>query len=314
MISVIVPVYNTPEPLLRACLDSVLGQSFTDWEMIIVDDGSVPATARYLDTCAATDPRIRVIHQKNGGISVARNIGLRHSRGQYLTFVDSDDMLHPRALENWADIALRSGARLVMSDSCHGSAPVFGNDVSGKFMLADYESVMRDSLYQTGLLYSHSPWAKLYEKSLFDDLQFREGIIYEDLDLFYRLADFDGPIAVNKDRMYFYRKTPGSYMHTWITGRLNVLAVVDRLEAYMAARHPALLPAAADRKLSANFNMFILASKHHHPREAAACWRVIKQYRRQSLVNPNVRIKNKAGIILSCLGRKVFEKISSRFY
>jgi len=92
-LSVIVPVYNT-EKYLRECIDSILGQTFTDFELILVDDGSTDSSGAICDEYAQMDERIHVIHQKNGGITVARKSGVRHATGEYVTFVDSDDWIH----------------------------------------------------------------------------------------------------------------------------------------------------------------------------------------------------------------------------
>ena len=89
-ISIIIPVYNA-EKYLRNCLDSVLNQSFADWEMLLVDDGSTDASPSICDEYAAKDGRIRVFHKENGGVSSARNLGLDNAKGEYITFIDSDD-------------------------------------------------------------------------------------------------------------------------------------------------------------------------------------------------------------------------------
>ena len=97
-ISVIVPVYRV-EKYLNDCIDSILAQTFADFELILVDDGSPDSCPALCDAAAAKDSRIRVIHQKNRGLSGARNAGLDIARGRWAAFVDSDDMLLPQALE-----------------------------------------------------------------------------------------------------------------------------------------------------------------------------------------------------------------------
>ena len=94
-ISVIIPVYNT-EAYLKRCLDSLLGQSFPDWEAVCVDDGSTDASPAILDGYASRDRRFRVIHKQNEGASAARNTALTLVRGEYTLLMDSDDFLHPQ--------------------------------------------------------------------------------------------------------------------------------------------------------------------------------------------------------------------------
>ena len=98
-LSVIVPVYNSA-PYLQECIDSILTQNFTDFELLLVDDGSTDESARICDSYAESDERIRVFHKKNGGVSSARNVGLREARGEYITFVDADDYVTESFLEH----------------------------------------------------------------------------------------------------------------------------------------------------------------------------------------------------------------------
>lgn len=92
VISIIVPVYNV-EKYLSQCIDSILAQAFIDFELLLVDDGSTDGSGRICDEYANKDARIQVFHKKNGGVSSARNIGLEHAQGEWITFVDSDDWL-----------------------------------------------------------------------------------------------------------------------------------------------------------------------------------------------------------------------------
>ena len=98
MVSVLVPVYNS-ESVLARCLDSIISQTYKDLEIILVDDGSTDSSPRICDEYAVRDSRIKVIHQKNGGISNARNTGLKNAKGEYIQLVDHDDVIHPQMVE-----------------------------------------------------------------------------------------------------------------------------------------------------------------------------------------------------------------------
>ena len=104
LITIIVPVYNT-EAYLPRCLDSILGQSFTDYELLLVDDGSTDGSGAICDAYAEKDGRIRVLHKENGGVSSARNLGIDNAKGQWLYFVDSDDEILPDGLVTLVDAA-----------------------------------------------------------------------------------------------------------------------------------------------------------------------------------------------------------------
>ena len=112
-ISIVVPVYNAEKELQR-CVDSILGQSFSDWELLLIDDGSRDGSPALCDRLAQRDPRVRVWHKENGGVSSARNLGIRKAEGEYLMFTDSDDTLFPETLATLYGKALETKAELVV--------------------------------------------------------------------------------------------------------------------------------------------------------------------------------------------------------
>lgn len=300
MISVIVPVYNTAR-FLPECVDSILGQTYGDLELILVDDGSTDSSGGICDKYARTDDRVCVIHKANGGLSSARNAGLDRAGGELVTFVDSDDMVHECYLERLSEMLASSGAQIAIGGFVY--APVFKKKkISGLSRKTGSLNAIEDTLYQRHL--NNSAWGKLYRTELFDGLRFREGIWYEDLDMFYRVYERASTVSVTEDRLYFYRDHAGSFINRFTPWRLDVLSVVDRLEAYMEKHHRELLPAARDRKLSANFNMFLLCMQSGEYERASECWAVIRNYRHGSLIDCKVRMKNKAGIIASFFGKR----------
>lgn len=112
--SVVVPVYNTPQDKFRRCIESIVHQTYTDYEVIIVDDGSEKEYARYVDSIAELDARIKVIHKKNEGSAIARNTGIENALGEYITFVDSDDIISPYCFAQSKDAIDQTGADLVI--------------------------------------------------------------------------------------------------------------------------------------------------------------------------------------------------------
>lgn len=115
-VSIIIPVYNTGS-YLSACVRSVLGQTYRDLEVLLVDDGSEHPTARLCDELAARDPRVTVIHKPNGGVSSARNMGLDRARGEVISFVDSDDTIHPKMIEKLVHALTAHNAEIAMCDA-----------------------------------------------------------------------------------------------------------------------------------------------------------------------------------------------------
>ena len=114
-ISVIVPVYNTEE-YLGKCIESILAQTFTDFELLLIDDGSTDRSGEICDAYAAKDARVKVFHKENGGVSRARNLGIENAQGEYLSFIDSDDTIRPKMYETLLNIANRHQLDLISSD------------------------------------------------------------------------------------------------------------------------------------------------------------------------------------------------------
>lgn len=334
LISIITPVYNT-EKYLRQCVDSVLAQTYSNWELILVDDGSTDASSHICDLATRSTSKIKTIHQKNGGQSSARNRGLTRARGEYVTFLDSDDLLHPRFLELMSRQAFITKAPVVackIKEFSYDLKPYsfFAIDMPSDKYTDNPKSILYHSEEATALaLYQKkinlSACGKLYKSSLWKEEIFREGTGYEDLDILPLILLKSHITASYPLSLYFYRQHEESYVHRFSMKRTDVLKVTERLVNHMASHHPKLLPAALDRQLSANFNILglIEANKRHlsnsNMEEARNicndCWKKIKELRWRSLANAKVRFKNKTGILASYLGgRKLISFLSKIIY
>ena len=308
MVSIIVPVYNA-ELYLKECVDSILRQTHLDWELILVDDGSTDASGYLIDRYADSDRRIRALHTANGGLSVARNNGLNAAYGEYIVFVDADDMLHPRAVETLLRHAKGHPFHLVKSRFLRGHAPAFGKINIKKPRLRSCDDSIADSLYQRPGTHN-SASAVLYPRAIFDRQRFREGILYEDLDSFYRFIDEAEGVINISDKLYFYRDTPGSLTNEWTDKRRDVLDVTERIERHFQSRSRKLRRAARSRRFSANYNIFLLATANGDQALASQCWDHICQRRAAILFDPRTRLRNKLGALLSYLGRGFVSKLS----
>ncbi len=178
-VSVIIPVYNTAS-YLPACLDSILAQTFTDFELLVVDDGSTDGSPAICDDYARHDARIKVFHQANAGVSAARNLALAHASGKWVCFVDSDDTVLPGYLE---DMVSAAGADkgLVMGNV---SNPLYGNLIAENVSLQGDDMVRY--LLNHAILNLCGPWAKLFslkivkENKLFfpADIHYGEDLVF----------------------------------------------------------------------------------------------------------------------------------------
>lgn len=275
-ISVIIPVYNV-ERYLEECVHSVLGQQFDGrLEVILVDDGSTDSSGRLCDRLADEHEHIRVLHKSNGGLSDARNHGLDVARGEYITFVDSDDALLPDGLQNlWqmcVDLDCRAACAWMVRGAQYPADRIFSRKPVR--VLSGLETVS-EGLLQRDV--HNSAWGKLYHRSLWQTMRYRKGIGYEDLDIFAPLFAGVERVAVSRTPVYFYRQHSGSYLHSFSPSRADVLDVTDRLTYWCTTQAPQLLPQARVRRLSAHINILglLYASHLHIPRIESRCRSVI---------------------------------------
>lgn len=315
MISVIIPAYNVA-PYIEECLDSVISQIFADLEIIVVDDGSTDATPQILRQIADTDSRIRIITQPNRGLSEARNAGLDVARGEWVLFVDGDDMLLPDAVQTLVDLARRSDAEIACGGFVTRREDADRTIKEKEITLTPDDAVCRVLYQQPG--FYNSAWGKLYRRDLFDDIRYRAGVLYEDLDIFYLLFEKASKIAFTNRPVAYYRPNNQSILHTFNERRLDVLDVTDRIVDWATKKSSAAHRAAIDRRLSAAFNMLGLMVLHgdtgRFERQSSRCWSLIKKYRFASFFNPRVRLKNKVGIIFSMAGKQNLERILKKHY
>lgn len=227
LISVIVPVYKV-EPYLSRCIDSILTQTFKDFELILINDGSPDNCGKICDEYAQKDRRIQVIHKENGGLSSARNAGIdwafENSNSQWLTFIDSDDWIHPQYLE-----LLLHGAI-----STHTDISVCEYINVGEF--SDFESISDSPVQETSpeaFFVNHHITAiiaccKLYKKSCFESIRYPLGKLHEDEYTTYKVLFGKKQISYLETPLYFYFTNPESIMKTnWSPKRLDVIGAIE---------------------------------------------------------------------------------------
>ena len=210
-ISVIVPVYKA-EDYLHACVDSILSQTVSDFELILVDDGSPDGCGAICDDYAARDSRVRVIHQENQGQAAARNHALSIAKGEWVCFVDSDDAVHPQMLERLGQAAAESGAAMSMCRMLEApempedfSSPV---EVSWELLSMAEESLV--ALFDAGDYPGWVACAKLIRRELVQSHLFCPGRVYEDNEAVCHWIYGAKTIASIPHSLYFYRTNPGS--------------------------------------------------------------------------------------------------------
>ncbi len=216
LFSIIIPVYNVA-PYLRECLDSVLSQTFTDWEAICVDDGSIDASGVILDKYAKQDARFRVIHQPNSGVSHARNIAIDSAKGEWIWFVDADDAIHPEALKHVASVCKHHSD----IDGYAFRRFIKSNDIVSWPALEPnmpYVSCRRG--FEEFLSFRRSIWVCIFKNKYVANLHFQPYVMGEDLlyssTLFWSLKKF----AIDDVPLYFYRTRQGGATKGEVYARL----------------------------------------------------------------------------------------------
>lgn len=264
-ISVIVPVYNVEE-YLPACVDSVRVQTFEDFELILVDDGSPDNCGAMCDEYAVQDSRIRVIHQENQGLSGARNTGMDTARGEYITFIDSDDLvtrdylqlLLTAIVDNRADISCIR-MREIDEQSLLSDVSSFSSGSHSIHVLSGQDAVL--SVYQGTGEVGISAWGKLARKALLDPHPFPLGMLHEDQAVIpIVLYEADRVSAIDAV-CYYYRNRSSSIMHTsFKVNRFDNMKGLDTCIRFFTEQGNDVLAAAAkEAKKKVNALLVILA-------------------------------------------------------
>ena len=241
MISIIIPVYNVENYLIE-CLDSVAKQTYTDFEAILVDDGSTDNSGAICDEYAQCDSRFKVFHKANNGLSSARNYGLDRVKGDYLVFVDSDDILSYNALEMCLNTLTENNLDAVFSPlkQFSDNIPYVCSTVeNNSYQILDTEACIKKMLMSDGI--GHEAPAKLYKAYLWKDRRFPIGKLYEDLLTTYYLVEVINKIAIMDNPIYFYRQRPASIMHSAVGKReIELLYTAEKVTKDIENCHPKL--------------------------------------------------------------------------
>ena len=210
-LSIIIPCYNV-EDYLAKCIDSVIDNKLDDYEVILVNDGSKDSTLNICNEYKKKYPKlIKVIDKENGGLSDARNVGLENSKGEYVTFLDSDDYVDKKMYKTMLDKAYKEdfdmvccGVKMIYSDHTLNVGMGFNNDLKSQ------EDIKKQ-------MYDFYPAAcnKIYKKSKLDLIRFRKGIAYEDVEFIYRLLPNLDSIGIVDGYSYNYIQREGSITYTY---------------------------------------------------------------------------------------------------
>lgn len=291
MVSIIVPVYNAAQYLDR-CVESILAQTFSDWELLLIDDGSADTSGQVCDEFAKRDARIRTWHLQNGGAAYARNQGLDRAAGDFIVFVDADDHIPENHLEVLAKCQRDTEADMVVASIKYQPGPL----ISHRECVLTTEQLLEKMLYRDGM--GDYPVSKLYRAEMFSDLRFTERITSEDFEIFYRLYCRAKTAAVTDQTVYYYMQNASSISNGGFSEKFfNRIAICEQLEQQIQAGHPALLPAMHSRILDEATWLAGILPKGY-PEQEAWIRESIKQYRHEVLHDPKATQKVKQKVRL----------------
>ena len=238
LISVIIPIYNV-EQYLDECLNSVINQTYKKIEIILVDDGSTDNSGNICDEYKKKDNRIKVIHKANGGLSDARNVGIKLASGKYIQFIDSDDfidndmieILYNLIKENDADISMCSNYILVgkkKKSDCSGKKYIYNRIEALKEILLDQK------------VRSYA-WNKLIKRELLNNIEFPKGKVFEDILTIPKLFEISSKIIFLDVPKYYYRQREGSILNKQTNElRLAYINATKEITEYIKEKEPSL--------------------------------------------------------------------------
>lgn len=302
LVDLIIPVYNV-SPYLRECLDSVVNQTFKEFRALIVDDGSTDGSGLICDQYAEQYPFISVIHQKNMGLSGAKNTGLQLSEAPYIMFLDSDDWISPETIETLYNIAVKHDSDIVQCKSILEYGEMKEQALNIQNFVAkdmDVETVYKSIFSGKGV--GPASWGKIYKSEVLENLKFPVGKVHEDVavlgDLLSRITKFtffDAPLW-----HYRYREESISRTHYAPKNKYLYDVIVD-LEK-VTKQYPSLEPYYEGYKLLVAKSLLIMFTKEDIEANRAdyeLYVNVIKSSRLSVLGNSTISFTNKMSILLA---------------
>lgn len=227
-LSVIIPIYKVEKYLCR-CIDSILQQTYSNLEIILVDDGSPDNCGTICDAYAEKDSRVKVLHKKNAGVSAARNSGIEMASGEYIAFIDSDDYIASNMFGEMVDLLEKNNLDIISCDAFIAKGDkIIGEAGDGKLFIFEKQEIVEKSLNDC----DNNAWGKIYKRQAIGDVRFPEGRLFEDTAtayLFFNNCNRAG--HVNKAYYYYYRN-PNSITQTAFNTKARmdfVLGYIERL-------------------------------------------------------------------------------------
>lgn len=308
-ISVIMPVYNIENYLTRA-LECLINQTFKDLEIILIDDGSTDESGKICDKYQKKDSRFKVIHQKNSGVSVARNVGLKAATGKYIGFVDSDDVISLEMYE-----VLYRNIKSILADvsvcnyqSFSEAVPTLINN-DNRLVCYTGNEVIKD-LISDGKI-TNFLWNKLFKKELFNEIIFPEGKIYEDMYVLPKIFEKAKKVCYTESKLYGYYQRSNSYVNNYtMIKNENYLDFCNEIYNYLLKYHDLYHELEIYRCFSI-YSAFLQAAKSRS-KEIITSKRMqveLKKFRKYFKINSKFELKRKLLYYLLFFNKMLFYRV-----
>lgn len=230
IISVVVPIYKV-EKYLKECVDSILHQTYTNIEILLIEDGSPDNCPKICNEYAESDSRVKVIHKENGGLSDARNVGIENATGKYLVFVDSDDVIDITMIEKLYLNLTKYNADI---SECEY---IFTKQIPKKLEVKQIQIDKYNNIEALNSMYECGgckvvAWNKMYKKELFNDIKFPIGKFHEDVFTTYKLLFSVNKVVHSNEILYFYRNRNDSIVNQFNEKRLDVCEAFNEINLF----------------------------------------------------------------------------------
>lgn len=307
LVSIIVPVYNV-EKYISACVESIIDQTYKNIQIIIINDGSTDASEKICKDLLLKDKRIELYSKDNGGLSSARNYGLKFANGDYVAFIDSDDYISSDFISNLMFAITKHNADIAM---CKFTSN--GSFTSGSVPAVHSSEYIISRMFDI-IGYRFYAWNKLYKRELFDELKYPEGETYEDIVTTYSLFKQCKKIATVDDVMYFYRIREGSITNSMYNDKSHYLFdsinfVMDDLKKNNTQIIDYVTP---------GYLVYFLSYVNLKLKTGIACELELKELRRQAknsiiaiVRNKGIFMRQKFILLLICISPRFYSRLYS---
>nr|WP_308668296.1 glycosyltransferase family 2 protein [uncultured Agathobacter sp.] len=309
LISVVLPIYNV-EKYLRRCIESVINQTYTNLEIILVDDGSTDNSGKICDEYKKKDTRIKVVHKSNGGLSDARNTGTMMSLGRYISYIDSDDYVDDDYIEYLYSLISRYKTKVALCTHNvvfqNGKTVTYGN---GKSEILDAHSCIEKMLYNDVI--DTSAWAKLYDIELAKSILYPQNKLFEDIATTYKFFLKSGKIACGYESKYYYIIRNNSIVGcSFNNKKLDLLEMTDCMGEEVLLVYPDLKEAVLRRRVYARFSTLNqMLDTDECKKEKIKIIRFIKNNSNSILHNKKVPKRDKIAVILLKISYNLYRAI-----